>query len=49
MELTIKAINRLSTMNDVKQIKGTKNIQANGYSFITGRTIPIDQLSSVMI
>ena len=49
MELQMSAINRLSTMNDVRQIKGMKKVQAQGYSFITGRTIPIDQLSSVMI
>ena len=33
----------------VTNIKGTKNNQARGYSFITGRTIPIDQLSKVII
>ena len=33
----------MTTMN------GTKNARAHGYASITGRTMPIDQLSSVMI
>ena len=30
-------------------MNGTNSAQANGYCSITGRTMPMDQLSSVMI
>ena len=40
---------RLSTAKPTIRTKGTKNIQARGWASITGRTMPIDQLSSVMI
>ena len=46
---TIIPMKRLRTANDVIRINGTKNIQARGNCVITGRTIPIDQLSSVII
>ena len=36
-------------MKEVSVMKGTKKAQACGCVSITGRTMPIDQLSSVMI
>lgn len=48
---TIKSLptNRCSTANVVITMKGTKNNQACGKTCMTGRTIPMDQLSRVMI
>ena len=46
---TMIAMNRLSIVNVAIRMNGTKNSQACGYTSMTGRTIPIDQLSSVMI
>ena len=43
------AMNRFSTAKLDMMMNGTKNAQACGRTSITGRTMPIDQLSSVMI
>ena len=48
MVSTITATNRLSITKAETRINGTKNSHACGYTSITGRTMPIDQLSSVM-
>ena len=42
-------VNKFKTAKEVIKINGTKKAQAYGYSSITGLTIPIDQLSSVII
>ena len=43
------AINKFSTVKLDKIIKITNKSEAHGYISITGRTIPIDQLSNVII
>ena len=47
--LTMIAMNRFRTAKLVSTMNGTKNSQAQGKISMVGRTIPIDQLSSVMI
>jgi hypothetical protein len=42
-------MNKFKIAKVVTNINGTKKSQARGYSFITGLTIPIDQLSKVII
>ncbi|MNY34141.1 hypothetical protein D3C86_1684590 [compost metagenome] len=48
MALTTTAMNRLSIMKVAIRMKGKKYIQASGNCSITGRTMPIDQLSRVI-
>ena len=40
---------RFSTTKEVDRMKGTKKAQAQGNASMTGRTMPMDQDSSVMI
>jgi glutaredoxin-related protein len=49
MALTMSAMKRFKTAKVVINMKGTKKSQACGCFSMTGRTIPIDQLSRVMI
>ncbi len=46
--LTMMAMNRFSIVKVATRMNGTKNAHANGNCSITGRAIPIDQLSSVI-
>ncbi len=43
IKLTISAMNSLSTVNLVTTMNGTENAQARGCTYITGRTMPMDQ------
>ena len=47
--LTMIAMNKFSTANEVHRIKGMKNNHASGNCSITGLAIPIDHDSSVII
>ena len=49
IESTIIAMNSFSTVKLEAMMNDTKNAQASGKIFMTGRTIPIDQLSSVLL
>jgi hypothetical protein len=46
---TMIPMNKFRMVNVAMMMKGTKNAHAHGNTSITGRTIPMDQLSSVMI
>ena len=49
IESMMIAMNRLSTVKLDSTMNETNTVHAHGYTSITGRTRPIDQLSSVMI
>ena len=46
---TMMPMNRLRMVKVAMTMKGTKNAHAHGWLAMTGRTMPIDQLSRVMI
>ena len=49
IESIMMAMKRLSTVKLDSTMNETNTVHAHGYTSITGRTRPIDQLSSVMI